>query len=99
MRVVNAAHKCLRPLLTFLLISSCCLFGQTKVNVTNPPFNAMGNGSNNDGPAIRRALESGNSVYIPSGTYMVNNSVGPLVINNFNATLQLSKAAKIVCNT
>jgi hypothetical protein len=99
MRVVNAASKCLRSLLTFLLISSCCLFGQTTVNVTKPPFNAIGNGINNDGLAIQRALESGNSVYIPSGTYMINNSVGPLVINNFSATLQLSSAAEIVCNT
>ena len=62
-------------------------------------FNAKGDGVTNDGPALQRALTSGNSIYVPAGTYLVDNSAGPLSINNFSATLEFSSLAEVVCNT
>jgi hypothetical protein len=44
-------------------------------------------------------LTSGNSIYLPPGTYLVDNSAGPLTINNFSATLQFNSLAEIVCTT
>jgi hypothetical protein len=96
-------HKHLRSLnlLILLLLSSfsCSLFGLTTVTVTNPPYNAKGNGISDDGPALQAAFTSGNSVSVPPGTYLVNNSRGALTVNNFSGTLQMSSAAEIVCNT
>jgi len=73
--------------------------GQVTVNVTAPPYSAKGDGMDNDGPALQCALSSGYSVYVPAGTYLVDNSAGPLVIRNFSNTLQFASLAEVTCNT
>jgi hypothetical protein len=82
-----------------LILTSASAPGQSLINVTSPPYNAKGDGVNNDGPALQQALASGNSVYVPPGTYLVDNSGGPLMINNFSATLQFDPLAVVSCNT
>jgi hypothetical protein len=44
------------------------------INVRHPPFNATGDGTTDDRPAIQRALDSapmGQVVYLPRGTYRI----------------------------
>jgi hypothetical protein len=86
--------------LAFFLLAVVSAAGQTTFSgVSAALFNAKGDGVSNDGPALQRALTSGNSIYVPAGTYLVDNSAGPLFINNFSSTLQFSPLAEVVCNT
>src|SRR5262245_12296647 len=46
--------------------------------VTAPPYNAVGNGITNDAPAIQSAINAcppGQVVFIPAGTYRLNNQL------------------------
>jgi hypothetical protein len=86
-------------ILAIIMFSAESATGQGTVSVTSSPYNGKGDGVNNDGPAFQRALASGNSVYVPSGTYLVDNSTGPLLINDFSATLQFDPLALVTCNT
>jgi Pectate lyase superfamily protein len=82
---------------SLFLLAVVSASGQTGVSASL--YNVKGDGVTNDGPALQRALTSGNSIYVPPGTYLVDNSAGPLSINNFSASLQFSSLAEIVCNT
>lgn len=83
----------LRSLLIACAISAAA-FSQTAI-VTQPPYSATGNGSTNDTAAIQKALDAiagtGGTVYIPSGTYMINPATvsgrGLLVKGNTNVVL------------
>ena len=86
-------------LVVALTLGPASAAGQSTINVTNSPYNAKGDGVSNDGPALEAAFSAGSSVYLPPGTYLVDNSAGPLVVNNFSATLQFDPLAILTCNT
>jgi hypothetical protein len=83
-----------------LVLASASSFAQSAFRSTNEaPYYAKGDGIANDGPALRQALTAGHSVYVPAGTYLVDNSAGPLTISDFSNTLEFSRLAQVVCTT
>lgn len=54
------------------------------VNVKSPPYNATGNGSFDDWPALQAALNSGLNVYLPSGNYRVSASLTNSMVTRIN---------------
>jgi hypothetical protein len=68
-------------------------------SVKAAPFYAMGDGVSNDYAAFQRALNSSTAIYVPAGAYLINNTSGPLIANNFSQTLAFDPGATIVCTT
>jgi polygalacturonase len=79
------------PLLALLSLLVAVLLGSAPISVVSAPaplmtsvksFGAVGDGANDDGPAIQRAMNAtgvqngSGTVYFPAGTYRIN---APLV--------------------
>ncbi len=66
-------------------------------------YGAKGDGSTDDTAAFTAAfaaLSGGiGTVYVPAGTYVINNSSGPFTINSFNGTFQFAGGAKLMFTT
>jgi hypothetical protein len=65
-------------------------------------FGAKGDGTTNDGPAIRNALAatSGGILIFPAGTYLIDNSAANGVdISNWSGTIEGSQGTLLKCNS
>jgi hypothetical protein len=69
------------------------------MSVKSAPFSAAGDGVTNDYNAFQMAFNSSQPIYVPAGSYIINNSAGPLIANNFSQSLTFSSAAIIICTT
>jgi len=68
------------------------------VNVTDPTYGAVGDGTTDNGPALQAALDAvnasgGGEIYVPPGTYLLSSGL-PLRIHA-NTTLTLSPATTL----
>ena len=76
----------------------------SKLHVTPQMFGAIGDGEADDTRAIQNAIDSSESVYIPSGTYKVSfkDNIGdmynPAIIVPSNRHIRMASDAKIICN-
>lgn len=89
--------------LTFGQLSQASVGAMSAVNVRG--FGAVGNGTTDDTAALNKAIafahNAGRSLYLPKGTYKINNATGPLTFNAFSGAVygDGSTATSIVCTS
>src|SRR5438128_1023322 len=70
----------IRSMLFSVLFLTVSTYAGIFLNVKDPPFNAFGNGIDNDRANIQAALDTaaahlGGTVYLPAGAYLIDNVV------------------------
>lgn len=70
-----------------------------EIDITAFPFNAVGDGINDDTSVILSAISSSKKLYFPDGTYLITSDINinsNFIITGCNATLKSSGSAKII---
>src|ERR1700694_12751 len=81
-----------------LIMSRVLFFGQTtKVDVTQLGAKADGTNATVTTAAFRQAfqLAASGTMLVPAGTYLLDNSDGPVIVRDFSGDLRFSTMAKV----
>jgi Right handed beta helix region len=88
-------------LLWFLLTATSGCWSQTVVRVTDLGARPDGSNAAATTAAFQQAFTNNpkGQIQVPPGSYLLDNSKGPLVVNNFSGELQFEGAAQLVFTT
>src|SRR4051812_37891689 len=85
--------RCFLP--SWLLLASAMSAPAALVSVKAAPYLAKGDGVTDDKAAIQNAINSGNDIYFPNGTYLISGSLSLNTATTQKVYAQTTQAATL----